>query len=416
MRVFLASRANATYGLWDKSRSLPVRVGFFFLGGFEARLGDFMPAFHLLPVDSTAETHKGEVSSCCYSPDGRHVLSGGWDGYLRLWDSSTGAVASTLRVGPKPVSACALTPDGTQWLAGNLDGMLSRWDPVMQKSVSTFLAHPRPVSAILFGPLGHMVTASWDCTLMVWGVGGERDARGLRGHDDIVSGCQFTADGKMLLSWSYDGTVRLWDVERATALTKFDGHTDRVLAGAISADGNWAASGARDGHLFLWDLERGAEAGAVILDGEVRGCFFLPGGEMLATVEVNGRIRLHSVPDLDTSTELETDVPVESCDIAPTGSQIALGTNNGHVRLVAVEGFESVPLVVTATQSSRTTTTKLQRLFGRQRVSQVYTCTCPACRQQVEMATPKSNQPEPCPCCGRPLRVGNVIAHQAVPS
>ncbi len=375
-----------------------------------------MPALQLVPLETSVEAHAGEVSSACYSPDGRHVLSGGWDGQLRLWDTEKTSPVSALRVGPKPVTACAISTDGTEWLAGNLDGMLSRWDPIMQKSVSTFLAHPRPISTIVFSPTGQMATASWDCSLILWGNSSERDGRALRGHDDIVAGCQFTLDGKSLLSWSYDTTLRLWDLSRTSSSKLLAGHSDRVLAAAISPDGAWAASGARDGHVKLWDLPNQSEVGGLILDGEVRGCFFLPGAETLATVEANGRVRLHTVPDLDTTAELETELAVERGDMSPIGSQLVLGTSDGRVRFVSVEGFENVPLLVNVTQSSRATTTRIQKLMGRQSVTHVFHCTCPACRQQLELRSAKENQAAPCPHCRRPLRVRSVVSLQPATS
>jgi WD40 repeat protein len=375
-----------------------------------------VPTLQLVSFEDPADSHKGEISACCFAADGQHVLSGGWDGYLRLWNVTSGATVTSLRTGPKPLSACAISPDGAHWLAGNLDGMLSRWDAMTQKLGSTFLAHPRPISSIGFGPDGHMVTSSWDTTLILWEAATSRDGRSLRGHDDIVAGCEFSPNGKMLLSCSYDTTLRLWDVERARSTKTLAGHADRVLCTAISPNGNWAASGARDGHVKLWDLASEAEMGGLILDGEVRNCFFLPGGEMLATVEASGRIRLHSVPDLETETEIDTNLTVECGDISPTGSHMALGTNDGAMRLVTIEGFEDAPLFVTATQSSRTTATPLQRLLGRRQVKHVYICTCPACRQQVEMPNASPEHRATCPHCRRPLRVRSVVPLQALSS
>src|SRR5262249_3781098 len=261
-----------------------------------------------------------------------------------------------------------------------------------------------------------MATASWDCSLILWRPGRERDGRNLRGHTDIVAGCQFTPDGRGLLSWSYDGSVRLWDVGKGSLWKTLEGHTDRVLAGAVSPNGAWAASGSRDGTVKLWDLQGDCEAGSLVLDGEVRWCFFLPHGETLGTAEANGRIRLYSLPELEVEMELATGLSVERGDVLPSGEQVALGTSDGRVHFVAIEGFEGTRLFVNAIPSSRQTATPLQRLFGRNHVSHFYQCTCPACRKAVELPQADPDRPAPCPHCRRPLRLRAVTPHQAVSS
>ena len=86
-----------------------------------------MPTLRLTPAPES-EKHEGEVFSCCYTPDGAFVLSAGWDGHLRLWEVSSGAHLTALKVGNKPLSACAVSPDGKRWVAGTMEGLLSFWD------------------------------------------------------------------------------------------------------------------------------------------------------------------------------------------------------------------------------------------------------------------------------------------------
>ena len=369
-----------------------------------------MPTLQLAPAAAHSSSHSGDVSSCCYSTDGAVVLSGGWDGHLRLWDARTGDSVAAIRVSPKPVSACAVSPGGEQWLAGNLDGLLSRWDSVSQRSISNFLAHARPISAIDYSADGRLlVTSSWDCTLILWADAREREGRPLRGHTDIVAGCRFAPDGHSVLSWSHDGTVRLWDVAFGMPPKTMRGHADRVTAAAISPDGARVVSASRDRILKLWDLKTEAEPESLALPGEVRRCFFTIHGQSVGTVETSGRVRLYALPSLEVEAELTTDIQVECAELAPLGGQIALGAADGRVYFVSVEGLDGVPLPVTVTQSSRRTAGPIRRLFGKSRLTHSYHCTCPACRQQVELADKDPDRPAPCPHCRRQLRVSAVV-------
>jgi hypothetical protein len=368
-------------------------------------------SLRLLPAPRRSKLAEGEVSACSYTPDGKFALTGEWDGHLRLWEASSGSLAAALRVGTKPVSACAVSADGKEFLAGTLDGILTRWDALTHHRLSIYLAHPRPISAIVFSRDGRtLATASWDRNVTLWDVGREREGRTLGGHADIVAGCRFTPDGRTLVSWSHDGTVRFWDVAHGRQTASFAAHTDRVLAGAVSPDGRWAASGSRDGMVKLWDLGERREAGLAIVEAEIRGLFFLLDAASLIAVDTAGWLRVFALPDLEEVTTLDTHLPIQCADLASTGDRLAVGCLDGRVRFVAVDGFDSTPLVVLATQVSRRTATAMQRLFGRSQLVHSYLCTCPACRNSFELPTTTDpGQQAPCPRCRRQLRVSGVL-------
>jgi len=372
-----------------------------------------MPQLRLTTAGPHIAGHGAEVFAVAFAPDGSLVLSGGWDGYLRLWEVSSGAQVGVLQASPKAISACAVSPDGKQWLSGALDGMLTGWDPATHRQLSTTVAHTRPVSMILFSPDGQLLlTASWDRTIGVWNWGRERDGRVLAGHDDIVAGCRFTPDGGHLFSWSHDRTARVWDLGRGQVATTLSGHADRVIAGAVSPDGLWAATGARDRVLTLWDLRAERPARSVCLGGEVRACFFLLDGESLVTIDNQGRVVLHSVPDLQERQELQTRQRVQCAELSPGGATIALGGEDGLVRFLAVDGLETAPILVTPTQTTHPTPTRWPRLFGSPRVTHAYACTCPICRHAFELPNGALGQAASCPSCRRTLRLSRV-ARQA---
>jgi WD40 repeat protein len=367
-----------------------------------------VPTLRLLQAGTKTARHAGEVFACCFSPDGRLILSAGWDGYLRLWDAHEGEQVHELQAGSKPLAACAVSPDGRRWLSGSMDGMLAQWDAQTHKQALLFMAHTRPISAIVFSGDGtQLATCSWDRQLTLRTVGSDGAARTLSGHADIVAGCRFLPDDKSLVSWSYDATVRIWEVARARLLAEMRGHGDRVTAGGVCPDGRWLATGARDRQLKLWDLAGGRPPGSLPLQAEPRACLFLLDGESLVTVEGNGRLTLVTVPDLEVRSEVSTRLAVQCAELSPAGDLIALGCTDGAVCLVAVDGFDDSPLVVTPTQTSRTTANLFQRLLGTSRVTHAFRCTCPACRQTFELPGSAPGQ-SACPYCHRPLRFAHV--------
>jgi WD40 repeat protein len=349
--------------------------------------------------------HSGEVYALSYSSDSSFVLSGGWDGQLQLWETSAGARVSSLKVGAKPLSACAFGPNNRTLIAGSMEGVLSAWDAASHELRLSFLAHIRPISSIRFAPDGEsFVTTSWDKQVALRKVGKEREPKVLYGHGDIVAGSAFSTDGKLLLSWSYEGSVIFWDVGLAQQVWATPRHAERVQGGAIGPDGRWAVTASRDGELRLWDLDQRAQAGALKINGELRGCWFLLDGESVLAVTADGWVGVLAVPNLAVRTELLTGLKVECGAVAPPGSQLALGCADGQVHLAQIEGLEHASLVVTATQSVELRSTLFGRLFGKTRPHKVFHYACPVCQHVVE--TPQlPAQPFPCPSCSRRLRV-----------
>lgn len=350
---------------------------------------------------ASEEGHDGEVVACGYSGDGAFVLSGGWEGCLRLWVPSSGQQVSCLQASFKPLSACTFSPDGKAWLTGDMDGVLSWWDAVSHQKRLSFIAHIRPISAIQFSPDGrYLATASWDRRLQLREISSEQESQPLIGHQDIVAGCRWSADSKQLLSWSHDGTLRVWDAETACEIARLDGHDQRFTAACLSRDGQWAISGGRHGTIKLWDLRRHVEVRSVQLKEEVRSCWFLDGGSAL-TVTADGWIGAWSLPGLEIQAELASGVSPLGSDLSPCGSELVLGTETGRLHFVALE----IPaLEVTATPKFKPKNGIITRFLGKQKIDRLYQYTCPACGQ-VQESTSLSDDAVPCRECKRLLHV-----------
>ncbi len=352
----------------------------------------------------TGEGHGGEVLSCVYSKDGAFVLSAGWDGCLRLWQTANGQLLTSLQTSVKPLSSCAIAPDSSAWLSGSMDGTLSWWNAVTHQMRLSLVGHIRPISTIQYSPDGRfLATASWDRKIQLRAIGNEREGQALSGHQDIVSGCRWLPDGKQILSWSYDATLRLWDVETCCEIARLTGHADRITSAHLSRDGRWAVSGDREGIVKLWDLGRREEAGTLQVKGEVRGCWHLPDGT-LATVVADGGLALWSTPNFELQAELESGIRAHCGDLSPSGSDLVLGSESGLVHFVKLSGDESTPLLTSATPVFKPKSGVITRFLGKQKISRSYQYTCPACGQTSE-APALSTDPIPCASCQRALRL-----------
>ena len=75
----------------------------------------------------TLEGHSHWVNSVAYSPDGTKIISGSFDGIIKIWDVNTGECLKTLEGHEYSVNSVAYSPDGTKIVSGSSDDTVKIW-------------------------------------------------------------------------------------------------------------------------------------------------------------------------------------------------------------------------------------------------------------------------------------------------
>jgi len=87
----------------------------------------------------TGHTNLGLIESVCFSPDGKHVLSGAWDG-IKLWDIDTGKEIKTFSEHTGLVTSVRFTPCGKHILSASSDGTTRIWDIATGIEIASFFS------------------------------------------------------------------------------------------------------------------------------------------------------------------------------------------------------------------------------------------------------------------------------------
>jgi WD40 repeat protein len=66
----------------------------------------------------TLNGHSNYVRSVAYSPDGTKIISGSYDGTIKIWNANTGQCLKTLEGHSDRVLSVAYSPDGTKIISG----------------------------------------------------------------------------------------------------------------------------------------------------------------------------------------------------------------------------------------------------------------------------------------------------------
>ncbi|KAH9946924.1 WD40 repeat-like protein [Amylocystis lapponica] len=210
--------------------------------------------------------HTAALNTLAYAPDGQHIATGGDDGKIKLWATSSGFCFVTFTEHTAPVSAVAFANLGSVLFSASLDGTVRAFDLVRYRNFRTFAA-PTPVqfACLAVDPAGELVAAgSADSfEVFLWSVQTGRLLDVLAGHTAPVSALAFAPHGATLASGSWDRTVRLWAVAARARTVEPLAFSADVLALAFRPDGAELAAATLDGQLLFLDARHARETGAI---------------------------------------------------------------------------------------------------------------------------------------------------------
>jgi WD40 repeat protein/serine/threonine protein kinase/tetratricopeptide (TPR) repeat protein len=287
--------------------------------------------------------HQTRVSALAFSPDGKTLLSGAWDGSVALTDVTTGVARPCPPQLLNAIDCVTFSGDGKQVLASDHGEYCAAWDPATRAPIGERYSHRYTRPAVVRHPRGEWLLWASDFGGEGKLVKTDRPRSGDANENSLPASEQAplvagtcSHDGARVAVTDWYGGITLCDVAGWRTLFRLPGHARALHSVTFSPDGKWLAHAAG---CRVCLLDAVARRELAILTGHedvVSSVAFSPDGHTLATASWDRTVRLWDVSSGKPGAVLRATLPVRALAFAPDGRTLASGGGqmNSQVELL----------------------------------------------------------------------------------
>ncbi len=284
--------------------------------------------------------HARNLNTVSFSPDGKTMASG-CDKIIKLWSIPDGKLLKTFEGNSYyNINKVIFSPNGNKLVSlygGHLKKMINIWSVSDGKLLKTLKGHSKFFNLVNFSPDGNsFASVSDDKTIELWSIWDGELIKSLE-VSSRVEYLSFSPNGKILISKSRNNTIKLWSLPDGKFLKSLGNHFRNVDSIIFSPDEKimTSRSGPLDKTIKMWSMPNGKLLKT--LEGHsdnVYSIIFSPDGKTLASWARDKTIKLWSMPDGKLLNTLKGHSSfIRSVIYSPDGKTLASGSSDNSIRL-----------------------------------------------------------------------------------
>ncbi len=276
--------------------------------------------------------HRGPVRALEFVPGNSQLVSGGYDGSLRLWNLSDQSAKPLWHDPEYEIEALAIAEDGKTVVFAH--GHHAYLFNLASEQVLRKLFMAEMVGTVAISPDGKWVAGGDPVgNIIIWNAETGDQHKRLTGHRNRVHGLCFSHDNRLLGSASHDQIAAIWDVESGELKNTLNGHSRCVRTIAFSPSDETIATASEDETLELWDVASGEPLQSVPLKDGGAMLRYAANGDFVVVVDQGRHLRIIRLDDAESQRTINAShsSPTWGLAISRDSRLVATGSDDGMI-------------------------------------------------------------------------------------